>query len=120
MRDICVVVKDPADVRVPKTILFGRVQIIWFVGITMVVSMITRPPDHTPLAWALCQHGEYKCKYAAGFEASMREVPMIARSDTKHTHEIQHDTAHDGFEGEATDKCSCKSGAVYTPKTELA
>ena len=64
------------------------------VGETMMMTMITRPPNHASLSRTLSQESKYKRKGSRSFKRTMRKVSMITCCDPKHSNPIQNDTEY--------------------------
>ena len=80
--------ENPAEMRPPKAALERRVKILGMVTKFMVVSMVRSPPKNALLGGALSKEGENQLKDASSFEGAMREVTVIAGSDSEHSDRV--------------------------------
>src|SRR5262249_50673379 len=75
---------DPADVRPEEAEERGRVQVVLLIGETMVMPMVSGPPEDAFLRRSHSHEGQDELKHAAGLEGTMGKIAMIAGRNPKH------------------------------------
>jgi hypothetical protein len=59
------------------------------IGVKMMLSMVTGPPDRTSLARGTPQYCHQKSKRTTALKGAMREKPMVKRSNQEHPPQIE-------------------------------
>ena len=80
---------DPANVRPQKTVDVGRMRILWFVGVLVVMPVMVRPPQRSALNRGAGPECEEKLAEAGGVVGFMGKVPVKNARNRKHPHHIQ-------------------------------
>ena len=97
---------NPADVRPPESMLLGRVGILLFVRMFVMMAMLVTPPQRAALNSGRAKHGKEKLRRARRGKCFMGKVAMIKPGDGKHPHQIQHHRRADGEPAPAREKNS--------------
>ncbi len=88
----------------PPTADAGRVRIVGRVGVAMVLTMVSRPPEGAFLIGAATEPGEHKLKRPAGIEGTMRQIAVVADGDADHAQQITGAAQHQRHRGRAREE----------------
>ena len=66
----------------------GRVRIVLGVGMTMMQTMMSRPPKRSALSRGTGDKGTQKLNNSSGVEGSVRKVAVVEGSNRKHSGRI--------------------------------
>jgi len=80
--------------RIPKATGHRRVNILSRIRVFVVMAVICRPPENTPLSTTLSQARQYKLKNPTRLEGSMGKIAMEACGDPKHPNQIKNHTTN--------------------------
>jgi len=107
--------KQPSNVGPEQTMPGGGVQVIDRIGMPVMKSVMSRPPQHAFLKARLSQNGQKKLPDSSKFEGSMTEVTVIPGGYTKHSNGIGRNQQNDvrPFEGNPKQEEACN---VERPK----
>src|SRR3989338_8390302 len=83
--------RNPPHVGLPEPMLYGRMHVLRFIGILVVMTVLRRPPDRPFLQHGSAEKRDEKLHEARSSETPVREVPMVPRGDHEHTGPIQHE-----------------------------
>jgi len=103
--------QEPAHVRANEAVLYGRVRILGFVGVGVVVTMMRRPPERPALHRRRADDAKDELPHPRGLEGTVREVAVIEPGDGKHAHDIGEHGHHDGH-GAPTDPDHGQTGGM--------
>src|SRR5687767_8515577 len=76
-------------------------NVLFGIGMKVVVTVFCRPPEDTLLSGGLRQKREQELECPAGRIGAMRKVSMVARADCEHTQPIQPYSNRRGLPGDA-------------------
>ena len=74
--------------RLPKSVLLGGVGIQMGVGMRVVITMVSGPPDRATLNRRSPQKSHEELNGAAGAERLVAEVSVVETCDRKHTNDV--------------------------------
>src|SRR5215468_601985 len=83
--------EDPPDMAVQETLVTGRMDVLYSVGMQMMVPVLCGPPQHTALRGTLRQGGKHKLSGAAGRVGAMREVSVISGPNGENSQPVKRD-----------------------------
>lgn len=89
--------RNPADVRPPKTMDMGRVCVLGFVRVLMMVAMMISPPEGSALHASGSEQSEQELAEARGAVRFVGKIAVVDACDRKHADEIE-------GEGDASDE----------------
>jgi len=80
--------KNPADMGPPETEKRRRVEIVFLIGVTVVMTVVSGPPENAFLRGGHRHPGDDELEPASGLERPMREVAVVTGGDEEHAHFI--------------------------------
>src|SRR5439155_25064513 len=80
--------QNPADMRPPESSADWRVDVVFIVRVTMVVSMMRRPPQDALLRAGLREKRHQKLEGAAELVRTMTEITVVAGSRAERAKKI--------------------------------
>ena len=81
--------RDPADVRPPESVHMGRVGILWFIGMLVVVAVVIRPPQGPALDAGGAEQRQEELAQPRGAVGFMGEIPVVKSGDREHPDKIE-------------------------------
>ena len=88
---IILIGKNPADMRPPEAEERGGMEIVFLVGVAVVMPVMSSPPENAFLRGGHGHPGDDELKPAAGLKGAVREVAVVTGSNKEHAHFVQKD-----------------------------
>ena len=85
---------DPANVGPEKSKQGGRMKIQLLIGVTVMMAMVRRPPQHAFLRGTHGHERDYELEDAAGFKCAMGKIAVVSGGNEKHAHAEQCQASH--------------------------
>ncbi|KAG1441034.1 hypothetical protein G6F57_018834 [Rhizopus arrhizus] len=81
--------QEPAHVAPPEAMAGGRMQILFIVGVAVMVAMVRGPPQRSALHAGGPDDSEYELHRSRRLEGAMRKIAVVERGDREHAHGIE-------------------------------
>src|SRR4029434_6270138 len=80
---------EPAHVTPEQTMPVRRVEVLWTVGVEVMMFVMSRPPQGAFLTGGACQHREQKLGSPGGLERLVRKIPVVETAQRDHSQGIK-------------------------------
>jgi len=97
--------ENPPDVTVDEAFVTGRMDVLFSIGMQMVMPVFGSPPEDALLRTGLREKCQDELKKSTGGVGPMREVSMVPGPDCKKAYPIEHKADDEGLPGYAGPDC---------------
>ncbi len=88
-------IEHPADMTVEKAVALRRMHVLIRIGISVVLAMLSRPPQHALLRTALGQERQDELEQAGRGIGAVRKVAVIAGADREDSNPVERQADQD-------------------------